>query len=57
MQTQNSILQTKVLIHKPHGEVSRINHDGYNLCDTLGWPAADYEEIHVNNSSCIAWTA
>ena len=39
--------QVKVLIPKPHGEVSRINRGGYNLQDKLGWPAADYEEIRV----------
>ena len=38
----------KVLIPKPHGEVSRINRGGYNLQDKLGWPAADYEEIQVH---------
>ena len=57
VQTRNPISQTKVLIHKPRGEVSRINHGSYNLCNTLGWPAADYEEICINNSSHIAWTA
>ena len=39
--------RVKVLIPKPHGEVSRINRGGYNLQDKLGWPAADYEEIRV----------
>ena len=57
VQTRNPISQTKVLIRKLRGEISRINRGGYNLCDTLGWPAADYEEIRINNSSRIAWTA
>lgn len=53
VQTRNPTSQTKILIRKPRGEVSRINRGGYNLCDALGWSAADYEEIRVNNSSHI----
>ncbi|KAG1895985.1 uncharacterized protein F5891DRAFT_1193615 [Suillus fuscotomentosus] len=32
-------------IPKPHGEVSRINHGGYNLQEKLGWSPLEYEEI------------
>ncbi|KAG2341224.1 hypothetical protein BDR05DRAFT_949826 [Suillus weaverae] len=34
-------------IPKPRGEVSRLSRGGYNLQETLGWPASEYEETHA----------
>lgn len=48
-----AVTPTTALIHKPQGEVSRINQGGYNLQDTLGWPAAEYEEIRMSISNSI----
>ena len=53
VQTRNPASQAKVLIRKPCREVSRINRGSYNLYDTLGWPAANYEEIRVNSPQCF----
>jgi hypothetical protein len=44
---------TIALICKPRGEVSWINRGIYNLQDRLGWPAAEYEEIHVSIPNSI----
>ena len=45
---QGSSTTAKILISKPHGEVSRISRGGYNLQEKLGWSATDYEEIRVS---------
>lgn len=40
--------QSKMLILKPRGDVSRISRGGYNLQDKLGWPPNEYEEVRVS---------
>ncbi|KAG1811325.1 hypothetical protein EV424DRAFT_1327709, partial [Suillus variegatus] len=34
-------------IPKPRGEVSRLSWGRYNLQETLGWPASEYEETRA----------
>lgn len=39
------------LIPKPSGEAGRPGRGGYNLKDTLGWAANDYEDFKVSSIS------